>query len=1009
MKLLKKFLHFFISPYFLGLIVTLLICYMTLGFYSKYQESSKKPDTKWLELLAQIHEKTVDWRMKDRGPRPGHDRVAILAVDDKAVELEGRWPWPREKTERVVERVIGDGAKVIAFDIVFAEEDTNSSLPTLRRIERQMGEQQTLSSDVRQMFELEKVKASSDAYFGKVVEKLADHLVLGTYFDAIELNKSPGFVDACLSANFSRTSSYQYWNNQMIATTLVNADAVHLPRPMREHLLSYFDRIEQSAIYQWLQQNQSTQNRILKNLTKLQILEVKPEVLPVLMQPWLLGNNKMLGAALGIEDRNTAKEIAEKIFFELDESTEVKDQATLRNALAGLVFDYCADRFFRGNDELRSEANYQKRYNSGDYADWAWEKVWPQVLEEDAASKRPLFTSMSSDAGIESMQERSLLNPVQMLFKWWINIPVIAGPTKHSGYFNASPDSDGNIRRSPLVARFGDEYSPSIALKSFLLDSGFAMQAKLEQDPVPGTGYSIVSEFAMLDSNSDNFDKVMTIPVDRRARLTINYSGSSHMFPHISAADILSDKPTATIKKREFNPATRLWEVRDIEVNKKDFLKDKILFFGATAIGIYDLRVTPFEENFPGVETHANVLSNLLVERDRKLGRPVAADALGFLHTVHQESTYMLIAMLVLGLSLTALISYFGSVIGLLITITTMVAVYVVDKYYFFQNGVVIAILFPALMVASLFVVLTFYKYFTEERKKRELKGTFEKYVSPAIVNEVLKDPENISLGGKKMELTVMFSDVRGFTTISEKLDPQALSDLLNSYLTPMTELVFANKGTLDKYMGDAIMAFWGAPIHFADHAKHACRCALQSLEKLKELQAQYRAQGLPEIDIGIGLNSGEMSVGNMGSNTVRSYTVMGDSVNLGSRLEGINKQYGTRIIISEFTQKAVGDSFVVREIDWVKVKGKKLPVRIFELMSEGAPSAEQKSLLEPWNTGFQQYHNKEFEAAIQSFTQALNISPNDEASKMYVERCQDLLREPPPADWDGVFTMTTK
>ena len=151
-----------------------------------------------------------------------------------------------------------------------------------------------------------------------------------------------------------------------------------------------------------------------------------------------------------------------------------------------------------------------------------------------------------------------------------------------------------------------------------------------------------------------------------------------------------------------------------------------------------------------------------------------------------------------------------------------------------------------------------------------------------------------------------MFSDVRGFTTISEKLDPRALSDLLNSYLTPMTNLVFENKGTLDKYMGDAIMAFWGAPVHFVDHATHACRCALQMLVKLKELQAQYEAQGLPSIDIGIGLNTGEMSVGNMGSDTVRSYTVMGDAVNLGSRLEGINKQYGTRIIISEFTQKAV-------------------------------------------------------------------------------------------------------
>ena len=299
----------------------------------------------------------------------------------------------------------------------------------------------------------------------------------------------------------------------------------------------------------------------------------------------------------------------------------------------------------------------------------------------------------------------------------------------------------------------------------------------------------------------------------------------------------------------------------------------------------------------------------------------------------------MWLILLCLGVILSALLTYFGSVAGLAITALSLGVLYVVDKYIMFRSGLVTTIIFPYAVVVSVFVVLTFYKYFTEERTKRQLKGTFEKYVSPSIVAEVLADPSNIELGGKKVEMTVMFSDVRGFTTISEKLDPRALSSLLNSYLTPMTNLVFKHKGTLDKYMGDAIMSFWGAPIHFPDHAVHACRCALAMLVKLKELQADYRAKGLPEIDIGIGLNSGDMSVGNMGSDTVRSYTVMGDAVNLASRLEGINKQYGTRIIISEFTYKAVKDSFVTREVDWVRVKGKTEPVRIFELISEGTPN----------------------------------------------------------------------
>jgi adenylate cyclase len=321
-------------------------------------------------------------------------------------------------------------------------------------------------------------------------------------------------------------------------------------------------------------------------------------------------------------------------------------------------------------------------------------------------------------------------------------------------------------------------------------------------------------------------------------------------------------------------------------------------------------------------------------------------------------------------------------------------------------------IIWPFTMVGGVFVAMTFYRYLTEERGKKELRQTFAKYVSPAIVEELLSDPKNIELGGRKTNLTVFFSDVRGFTTISEKLDPRALSDLLNSYLTPMTELVFKNRGTLDKYMGDAVMAFFGAPIPYQDHAKYACRCALQSVKKLFELQEEYEKRGLPIIDIGIGLNTGEVSVGNMGSQTVRSYTVMGDAVNLASRLEGINKTYGTRIIISEFTYNQVKDDFICREVDWVRVKGKALPVKIYELIAEGKiqqqPSATQE-LLKWFQDGYAKYHEKSWSLALDCFTTALNLKPDDEVSKVYLSRCQEYLVEPPPDNWDGVFVMKTK
>jgi adenylate cyclase len=380
-----------------------------------------------------------------------------------------------------------------------------------------------------------------------------------------------------------------------------------------------------------------------------------------------------------------------------------------------------------------------------------------------------------------------------------------------------------------------------------------------------------------------------------------------------------------------------------------------------------------------------------------------------FLKSHPAEFRMMIIGMLALGLFASVLLHFLGAVSGLLSTVMLMLGIFLFDKYILFSRGIVVATVFPIIAVSVIYITMTFYKYFTEERKKKYLKATFSKYVSPAIVDEILKDPENIELGGRKQRMSVFFSDVRGFTTISEKLDPQVLSAVLNEYLTPMTNIVFNNKGTLDKYMGDAVMAFFGAPIYFPDHAKYACRCALQSIEKLKEIQLNFQQRGLPVIDIGIGINTSDMSVGNMGSDIVRSYTVMGDGVNLGSRLEGINKEYGTRIIISEFTYKEVESEFTCREVDWVRVKGKLQPIKIFELISEGAASKDKQDLLTIYNEGYQLYREGRFNESLDAFKRALAIDANDPVSQLYMERCQEYIAEAPPQDWDGVFVMKTK
>ena len=278
-----------------------------------------------------------------------------------------------------------------------------------------------------------------------------------------------------------------------------------------------------------------------------------------------------------------------------------------------------------------------------------------------------------------------------------------------------------------------------------------------------------------------------------------------------------------------------------------------------------------------------------------------------------------------------------------------------------------------------------------------------------AVVNEILRDPAKLKLGGEKKELSVLFSDIRGFTTLAEDMEPETLVSLLNEYLTEMTEVVFEFDGLLDKYIGDAIMAVWGAPLEQADHPLRACRTALKMLDRLTKMQQKWEAEGTPRLDIGIGLNTGTMVVGNMGSDRRFDYTVMGDSVNLASRLEGINKEYGTQVMISEFTYERVKEDFFCRELDAVRVKGKERPVKIFELMALRSEEDPRIAIIEPFAQGLEQYRAKEWDRAEDSFKEVLGISPEDAAAQLYLQRIAALRQEPPPPEWDGVFTMTKK
>jgi adenylate cyclase len=304
------------------------------------------------------------------------------------------------------------------------------------------------------------------------------------------------------------------------------------------------------------------------------------------------------------------------------------------------------------------------------------------------------------------------------------------------------------------------------------------------------------------------------------------------------------------------------------------------------------------------------------------------------------------------------------------------------------------------------------YRALVEEKEKRKVRGAFQQYLSPEVIRRLLQNPDLVK--PRKTDITVMFSDVRGFTTISEKLDAQELAALLNEYLTEMTQIVFRHNGTLDKYIGDAVMAFWGAPFEDPKHATEACHASLEMIARLKEMQNKWRAEGRPVLDIGVGLCTGVASVGNMGSELRYGYTALGDTVNLSSRLEGLNKEYATHILMSETTYAAVEDPLLVfRELDLIRVKGKLQPVTLYELVAaRGTPEGDAPDLekrLEYFAQGRACYRERRWLDAQIIFEKLLERWPEDGPARMYLNRCREYLVAGPEENWDGVYVMTHK
>ena len=532
-----------------------------------------------------------------------------------------------------------------------------------------------------------------------------------------------------------------------------------------------------------------------------------------------------------------------------------------------------------------------------------------------------------------------------------------------SGHFSSLPDDDGVVRRVPMIAELDGQYYEALSLAMVRTLLGFP---KIEPGYPP-------ERFADQGYPGLEWLKVgpLTIPVDELVSTLIPFRGGKGSFPYISLADVLNDRVPP------------------------EQLKGKIAFIGTTVQGLLDLRSTPVDNVYPGVEIHANLVAGML-------------DG-----TLTQRPPFMLgsevLLLIIGGTALSLLMPMLAPLYASLTALAGMVLVSGLNLMLWSYGDMVLPLAASLLMTLTLFTVNMAYGYFVEARSKRQFTDLFGQYVPPELVDEMARDPQKYSMEPKAAELSILFSDVRGFTSISEALSPEDLKEYINDYLTTMSAIIRRNRGTLDKYIGDAIMAFWGAPMAEAAHARQGVISALEMQHACEELRQRFRARGWPEFNIGVGLNSGNVRVGDMGSKVRKAYTAMGDPVNLASRLEGRTKTYGVGILAGEATQGLVKD-VVWKELDLIKVKGKDTAVHVYEPIGiEGQVGKNVLDEIDLWHQVLKAYRAQAWDPVEAGLLKLERMHPHCRLYALYAERVSEFRRSPPPAGWACVTAFDEK
>jgi len=538
------------------------------------------------------------------------------------------------------------------------------------------------------------------------------------------------------------------------------------------------------------------------------------------------------------------------------------------------------------------------------------------------------------------------------------NIPLLENAAQNAGFLNIFADIDGIYRRAPLLMIYNNNVYGSLALEAVqiylgepitLFTPAYGKQNRLE-------GVQIGNQI---------------IPTDEKGQVIIPFVGRSYSFPYYSATDILHGHIP------------------------RQAIDGKLVFIGTSATGLGDLKPAAIQNPFPGVEIQATIANGIIENSfSRNPAWTLGAN---------------LLLCLILGLLCTVIFPFFGPrILGLLIVLIPPGMLFA-NNLFWEYTGYILSVLIPTLLLLALALLNIIYGYLFETLKRERLKDMFGQYVPEKHIDEMMRSQGDYGLYGEDREMTVLFADIRSFTTLSEGMSASQLKDMLDAFFTPMTEIIFSHRGTIDKYVGDMIMAFWGAPLKDKNHARHAVTAALEMQHKVKELQASFKERQWPTIHIGIGLNSGVMSVGDMGSHYRRNYTVLGDEVNLGSRVEGLTKFYGVDIIVTEHTQQNQ-PKIVFRQLDRVRVKGKQQSINIYEAICLHSKLTDVLTEeLKLYEKALQMYFQQQWQAASDVFQQLHELYPGKRLYNLYLERIDYFKSSLPPADWDGVFTHTEK